>query len=51
MNIQLAHHWSLMPMNDGRKSHLMLSYMQPKYSISLMYIWFKHPGISVSYGF
>ena len=51
VNVQLDHHWSLLPMNDGRRSHLLLNYGQPGYNVSLMYIWFKHPGISLSYGF
>ena len=51
MNVQLTKDWALLPMNDGRKSHLMLTYSQPKFSVSLMYIWFKHPGISISTGF
>jgi len=51
VNFQLAKHLSLMPLNDGRKTHLMLSYTQPHYSVSLMYIWFKYPGISISHGF
>ncbi len=51
MNIQLAKEWSLMPMNDGRKSHLLLTYHQPNYSVSVMAIWLKYPGVSVSLGF
>ena len=50
-NIQLSKEWNLQPMNDGRKSHLLLTYLQPDHSISLMLIWMKHPGISYSWGF
>jgi hypothetical protein len=50
-NFQFTPEWSLMPMNDGRRSHVLLTYQQPKYSVSLMWIWLKHPGISVSFGF
>lgn len=51
VNIQLNNEWSLMPMNDGRKSHVLLTYSKPSYSVSLMLIWLKHPGISFSWGF
>jgi hypothetical protein len=50
-NFQITPEWSLMPMNDGRKSHVLLTYQQPKYSVSLMWIWLKHAGVSVSFGF
>ena len=42
---------STMFMHDGRKSHLLLTYSKETYSVSLMWIWFKHPGISISFGF
>ncbi|MEQ1822028.1 MAG: hypothetical protein ABL949_05945 [Fimbriimonadaceae bacterium] len=51
VNIQLNNEWSLMPMNDGRKSHVLLTYTKPDFSVSLMLIWLKHPGISISWGF
>ena len=50
MNIQIDKQWSLLPLNDGRKSHILLTYSQKNYSLSLMYVWFRHPGISVSAG-
>lgn len=51
VNFSLAEKWDLLAMNDGRKSHLLLTFRQPDYSISLLYIWLKRPGISVSWGF
>src|SRR5688572_8343050 len=42
---------SAMYMNDGRKSHGLLTYSQADWSVSLMWVWFKHPGISMSWGF
>lgn len=47
----IAPGWTTMFMNDGRKSHLLLTRSQESYSVSLMWIWFRHPGISVSWGF
>lgn len=38
-------------MHDGQKSHLLLTYSKEKWSISAMWVWFKHPGISISFGF
>jgi len=43
--------WSTMFMHDGRRSHLLLTHAQADWSVSLMWIWFKHPGISFSFGF
>ena len=42
---------SAMFMNDGRKSHLLATYSKESWSVSLMWVWFKHPGISLSWGF
>jgi hypothetical protein len=42
---------STMFMHDGRKSHLLLTYSKETWSVSAMWIWFRHPGISVSFGF
>lgn len=44
--------WVLMPMYDGQRSHLMLTYRAAEgYSASLMWVWFKHPGVSLSWQF
>lgn len=51
VSIYLDKHWVLLPMNDGRKSHLMLTYRQPSQSVSLMWVWFRHPGLSMSWHF
>ena len=42
---------STMFMNDGRKSHLLLTYTKENLSVSAMLIWMKHPGVSFSFGF
>lgn len=51
VNVGLAPTWDALFMNDGRKSHLLLTYKQPGYSVTLMSIWLKRPGISFSIGF
>lgn len=42
---------STMFMYDGRRNHLLLTYAKDDWSVSAMWVWFKHPGISVSFGF
>jgi len=51
VSYQLQPGLSTMFMNDGRKSHVLLTYSRENWSVSAMWIWFKHPGISVSFGF
>lgn len=50
-NIALSEEWSLMPMFDGRRGHMMLNYKQPDYWISAGWIWFERIGIAVGFGF
>lgn len=38
-------------MNDGRRSHALLTYSRENWSLSLMWVWFRHPGVSFSWGF
>lgn len=51
VNINLSEDWVLLPMNDGRRTHLLLTYRQMQYSVSLMWVWFRHPGVSLSWKF
>lgn len=51
INLSLAPRTSTLFMHDGRKSHLLLTYSQESWSVSAMWIWFKHPGLSFSFGF
>jgi len=51
VNVGLAKQWDAMYMMDGHRSHLLLTYKGGSYNVSLMWIWLKHPGISVSWGF
>jgi len=51
VNVRLNDQWNLLPMNDGRRSHLLLTYTKENMSVSLMWIWLQRPGISVSFGF
>jgi len=43
--------WTAIAMNDGRKSHLLVTYSQSNYFIQAGWIWFKHPAITIGWGF
>ncbi|MDQ2985655.1 MAG: hypothetical protein M3R13_02900 [Armatimonadota bacterium] len=43
--------WTLVGMNDGRRSHALLTYSQASYFIQAGWIWFKHPAVTVGWGF
>lgn len=51
VNIGLARNWDLLPMNDGRRTHLLLTYKQKNWNISLMAVYMRHPGVSVGFAF
>lgn len=51
VNIDINRNWSFLPMYDGQRSHLVLTYRQKDFSVSLMSIWLQRPGISISFGF
>lgn len=51
VNLNLTPECDLLFMNDGSKSHALVTFKGSNYNISLMWVWFKHPGISVSWGF
>ena len=50
-NFMFADGYSLMPMYDGERSHLILSYAREHAAISLMTIWYEKIGIAISGGF
>lgn len=51
VNIALAPEWDLLPMHDGRNTHLLLTYKQANYNITGMLVKMRHPGISIGFGF
>ncbi len=50
-NVRLNDQWSIMPMNDGSKSHLLLTYQRSDYWVTLGWIWLRTPGVAVGWGF
>lgn len=43
--------WSVQPMFDGDRTHLMLGYTGSRWAISALWVWLEEPGISLSVGF
>ncbi|WP_038472360.1 hypothetical protein [Fimbriimonas ginsengisoli] len=51
VNVQLASQWDLLGMNDGRNSHLLLTYKLPSTNVSIMLIKMRRVGISIGFSF
>lgn len=49
--IELGRGFSVRPMFDGDRSHLLLNYFAGNVGVSLMYVWLERFGISFSTGF
>lgn len=50
-NIALSEQWDFLPMNDGRNTHLLLTFKRERDSVSFMLVKMKYPGISYGIGF
>lgn len=50
-NIALSENWDLLPMNDGRNTHVLLTYKQASSNFTLMLVKMRHPGASIGFGF
>ena len=51
VNVELGRGFSVRPMYDGHRSHLMASWTNGRIGVSALYVWLEHPGVSVSLGF
>ena len=49
--VELGKGFSVRPMYDGDRGHVMLNYYATQYGVSLMYVWFETMGVSFSIGF
>ena len=49
--VELGKGFSLRPMYDGDRGHLLLNYFAAQYGVSLMYVWLETMGLSLSLGF
>ncbi len=48
--IELGGGFSVRPMYDGDRTHLLLNYFATHYGVSLMYVWLETLGVSFSVG-
>lgn len=51
LNYRLGGPWTALYMHDGRRDHLLVAFAQEKWSASLLWVWFRHPGIALSWSF
>jgi len=49
--LELGRNFSLQPMYDGNRTHLLLNYARSRVTVSALWIWLERPGVSVSFGF
>jgi hypothetical protein len=50
-NVDLPLNFSLRPMYDGARSHLMLTHYYRQLSFSALYVWYERAGVTMSVGF
>jgi hypothetical protein len=50
-NVELGGGFSLQPMYDGHRTHLLASYATRRYSATLIWAWLERAGVAVSLGF
>lgn len=43
--------FSLQPMYDGQRSHLLVNWQRERYGVSLLWVWLEEAGISFNVGF
>lgn len=43
--------FSLQPMYDGERTHLMVNYTADRFGVSFLWVWLERPGVSISAGF
>jgi hypothetical protein len=51
VNVELGRGFSVRPMYDGQRTHLMASWTNGRIGVSALYVWLENPGVSVSVGF
>lgn len=50
-HVHLGRGFSLQPMYDGQRSHLLLHYNRDRYGVALLWVWLEEVGISFNIGF
>lgn len=51
LEVALGDRFSVRPMHDGAKPHLMINYTRERWSVSLLAVDLEHPGVSFAMGF
>lgn len=49
--LDLGRGFSLQPMYDGQRSHLLVNWQRERYGVSLLWVWLEEAGISFNVGF
>jgi hypothetical protein len=49
--VDLGRGYSLQPMYDGQRSHLLLHYNRERYGVSLLWVWLEEAGVSFNMRF
>jgi hypothetical protein len=50
-NVELGHGFSLQPMYDGHRTHLLASWAGTRTSVTFVWAWLERAGAAVSFGF
>jgi hypothetical protein len=48
VEVELGQRFSVRPMYDGDRSHLMLNYQSQRFTTSLLWVWFERFGVAFS---
>lgn len=48
VEVELGEHFSLRPMYDGQRTHVMFNYLGKRYSASLLWVWLERVGVAFS---
>ena len=51
VEVELGERFSVRPMYDGRREHLMLNYHGDRFSLSLLWVWLEKVGVAYSISF
>lgn len=49
--VDVGRGFSLQPMYDGQRSHLLVNWQRERYGVSLLWVWLEEAGISFNVGF
>lgn len=47
----IGENFSVQPMYDGQRTHLLFNYVAGRVGVSLLWVWLEEPGVSMSFGF